>query len=37
LEREQKEQGKDLATVYSFIKKFLEEPIKKTDKIGFNS
>lgn len=36
LERRQTKQGKELVAVYSLIKKFLEEPVKKTEKIGFN-
>ena len=36
LERRQEKQGKELMSVYSFIKKFIEEPVKTKEKIGFN-
>ncbi len=37
LEKNQEDQGKDIATIYDFIKRLLDEPIKKSNKIGFNS
>ncbi|HEY9583359.1 MAG TPA: ORF6N domain-containing protein [Candidatus Paceibacterota bacterium] len=36
IERKQEKQGKDLITVYSLIKKFLDEPVKPNKRIGFN-